>query len=134
MLLLDTHAWYWLIDGSPRLPESARRTVDRAAAHGEVLVSVMSTWEIAMLEAKARVAFDIACLDWIRQALASPLRLAPITPEVAVESTRLPEPFHRDPVDRLLTATARVDGLTLMTRDRRVLDYAAQGHVRALAC
>jgi PIN domain nuclease of toxin-antitoxin system len=71
---------------------------------------VISAWEMAMLESKARVSFDIPCLDWIRQALAPPLRLVPITPEVAVESTRLPEPFHRDPVDRLLTATARVEG------------------------
>lgn len=134
MLLLDTHAWYWLIDGSPLLPDGVRQTIELAAARGELLVSVISAWEIAMLEAKARVAFDIGCLDWIRQALAPPIQLAPITPEVAVESTRLPEPFHRDPVDRLLTATARVDGLTLMTRDRRILKYAAQGHVRALAC
>lgn len=134
MLLLDTHAWYWLIDGSPRLPDRARRTIEGAAVRGELVVSVMSAWEIAMLEAKAHVAFDIGCLDWIRQALAPPIQLVPITPEIAVESTRLPEPFHRDPVDRLLTATARVDGLTLMIRDRRILDYAAQGQVRALAC
>jgi PIN domain nuclease of toxin-antitoxin system len=134
MLLLDTHAWYWLIDGSSRLPEEARRTIDRLASRGELLVSLISVWEIAMLESKARVAFDIPCLEWIRQALAPPLRLAPISPEIAVESTRLPEPFHRDPVDRLLTATARIDGLTLMTRDQRILDYAARGHVRALAC
>ena len=134
MLLLDTHAWYWLIDGNPRLPDGSRQTIDIAAARGELLVSVISVWEVAMLEAKARVAFDIGCLDWIRQALAPPIRLAPITPEIAVESTRLPEPFHRDSVDRLLIATARVDRLRLMTRDRRILDYAAQGHVRALAC
>ena len=133
-LLLDTHAWYWLVDGSPRLPDESRRTIDRAAARGELLVSVISAWEIAMLEAKARVAFDIGCLDWIRQALAPPIQLVPITPEIAFESTRLPEPFQRDPVDRLLTATARVDRLTLMTRDRRILEYAAQGHVRVLAC
>ena len=87
-----------------------------------------------MLETKARVVFDLPCLEWIRQALAPPLRLAPISPEITVESTRLPEPFHRDPVDRLLTATARVDGLTLMTRDQRILEYAALGHARALAC
>ena len=87
-----------------------------------------------MLESKARVAFDIPCLEWIRQALAPPLRLAPITPEIAVESTRLPKPFHRDPVARLLTATARVEGFTLLTRDQRILDYSAKGHVRALAC
>ena len=133
-MLLDTHIWYWLIDGSPRLSDRARRTIEDAATRGELIVSVMSVWEIAMLEAKGRVAFDIGCLDWIRQALAPPVRPAPITPEIAVESTRLPEPFHRDPVDRLLTATARVDGLTLLTRDRRILDYAAEGHVRAIAC
>jgi PIN domain nuclease of toxin-antitoxin system len=53
---------------------------------------------------------ELRALAWIRRALAPPLHLAAITPEVAVESTRLPEPCHRDPVDRLLTATARVEG------------------------
>jgi hypothetical protein len=59
MLLLDTHAWYWLVDGNPRLAEGTRRTIDRAAARGELLVSVISAWEMVTLESKARVAFDI---------------------------------------------------------------------------
>jgi PIN domain nuclease of toxin-antitoxin system len=59
---------------------------------------------------------------------------APLTPEIAVESSRLPGPFHNDPIDRILAATARIEGLILVTRDRAILDYARHGHVRARPC
>ena len=132
VLLLDTHVWFWLVDGSPRLPEAALAAIDGAAARGELLVSVVSVWEISMLEAKGRVRFDTTCLAWVEQALAPPVRLAPLTPEIAVESTRLPGSFHPNPADRLLTATARVEGAFLMTRDRRIVAYAREGHVRTV--
>jgi PIN domain nuclease of toxin-antitoxin system len=57
----------------------------------------------------------------------------PLSPSIAVESCELPEMFHRDPVDRLIVATARVANATLMTRDRQILDYAARGHLTAIA-
>ena len=57
---------------------------------------------------------------------------ADLTPAVAIESARLPEFGHRDPVDQILVATARVTGATLVTRDRRILDYAAKGYLRVL--
>jgi PIN domain nuclease of toxin-antitoxin system len=56
-----------------------------------------------------------------------------LLPQVAVEAAPLPETFHRDPADRLIVATARVANATLMTRDRRILDYAARGHLAAVA-
>jgi hypothetical protein len=79
-------------------------------------------WHVGALgigDSHARVEgpwFDLPCLDGSGRLSRLSLRLAPILPAIAVESTRLPWPFHRDPVDRLLTAAARVDGLTLPTR------------------
>lgn len=133
-MLLDTHVWRWVIEGTPDLAHATLRRIDQSAGRGELFVSVISAWEIAMLEAKGRVAFDIPCLEWVREALAAPIRLAWLSPEIAVESTRLPPPMQRDPADRILIATARLEGLSVLTRDRRILDYAANGHVRALAC
>jgi predicted nucleic acid-binding protein len=114
--------------GQRKAHDRSRRRARRTPGFGHVRVGDRD----ARGEGTRGLRYRLLGLD--PASLGPPLRLAPITPEVAVESTRLPEPFHHDPVDRLLTATARVDGLTLMTRDRRILDYAAQGHVRALAC
>ena len=60
--------------------------------------------------------------------------MAPLTPEIPVECNGLPGRFHHDPADRIITATARVEGLTVVTRDPQILDYAAEGYVGALAC
>ena len=70
----------------------------------------------------------------MRQALAPPISVADLTPEIAVECHHLPGCPHNDPADRILVATARQERMTLVTRDRAILDYAARGHVRALAC
>lgn len=71
---------------------------------------------------------------WVEEALSRPgVRSVDITPRIAIESASLPEPFHADPADRMLVATARLNGLTLLTADRRILDYAVTGHVRTKA-
>jgi PIN domain nuclease of toxin-antitoxin system len=59
--------------------------------------------------------------------------IEPLSPQVAIESCKLPDAFHSDPADRLIVATARVTGAALMTRDRLILDYAARGHLKAIA-
>ena len=95
----------------------------------------MSIWEVGLLDAKGRISLNLPCLDWVRTALArSGALTVGLSPEIAVESHRLPGRLHNDPVDRILAATARTEALTLLTRDRALLDYAAQGHLRALAC
>jgi hypothetical protein len=72
--------------------------------------------------------------NWIGQAVSAPgLSIQPLLPQIAVEAYSLPEAFHRDPADRLIVATARVANATLMTRDRQILDYAARGHLTAIA-
>jgi PIN domain nuclease of toxin-antitoxin system len=72
--------------------------------------------------------------QWIAEAVSAPgLSIEPLLPQIAVETCSLPEAFHRDPVDRMIVATARVANATLMTRDRQILDYAARGHLTAIA-
>jgi PIN domain nuclease of toxin-antitoxin system len=75
------------------------------------------------------------CLTWVKTALdRSGALTVPLTSEIAVSCHRLPGRLHDDPIDRILVATARIESLTLITRDRAILDYAAQVHVRALPC
>ncbi len=77
-----------------------------------------------MLEAKGRIRLSKDCLAWVQEALSAPgTSLVPLTPEIAVESSRLPGKFHGDPADRILVATARLLGATLLTRDERILAY-----------
>lgn len=86
-----------------------------------------------MLEAKGRLTLQLPVVEWVHQALRLPgLTLIPLTPEIAVDSTRLPGHFHGDPADRIIVATARQTGATVMTADRQILDYGARGLVRAL--
>lgn len=78
-----------------------------------------------MLETKGRLKFDRDGLEWVRAALGLPgIALAPLSPEIAVASTRLPGDFRGDPADRILVATARFFGARLVTRDKAILRYA----------
>ncbi len=61
------------------------------------------------------------------------IELIPLTPEIAVENSQLPDEFHGDPADRLLIATARICGMTLLTRDEKILDYAKKELLQAIA-
>lgn len=133
MIVLDTHAWIWVVAGDRTLSGEARSAIETAAAAGAVLVPAIVVWELAMLEARGRITLAKPCPEWVDDALAAPgFALAPLSPDVAVESVRLPQPFHDDPADRLIVATARVAGAALVTRDRRILDYGARGHLRVI--
>ncbi|HEX7971914.1 MAG TPA: type II toxin-antitoxin system VapC family toxin [Thiobacillus sp.] len=132
-LVLDTHVWLWLESDPERLDETARSRIEQAARLGGLWVSVMSVWEIGMLVAKDRIRLSMPVDEWVRQASLTPgMQMLGIIPEIALESTRLPDAPHGDPVDRLLMASARVHNLTLVTADEKILDYSAQGHLKAL--
>jgi PIN domain nuclease of toxin-antitoxin system len=132
-LVLDTHVWIWLLAGSEELSTGCRGRIEEAARSQQVLVSAVSAWEVGMLEAKRRVRLGKDCLEWVLEALSRPgIHLAPLSPEIAVGSTRLPGSFVGDPADRIIVATARTHGAILVTRDGAMLDYAAGGHVTAL--
>lgn len=86
-----------------------------------------------MLDAKGRIRLAKDCLAWVREALGAPgVSLVPLTPEIAVESSRLPGEFHGDPADRILVATARLLGAALLTRDERILAYGKRKHVSVM--
>ena len=132
-ILLDTHVWVWLMLGDKRLGKSNRRMLEEAAPHKRLHVSVISVWEIARLEAKGRLNLEADCEGWARAALAAPgIALAELTPRIAISCTRLPGVFHGDPADRMLIATARESGATLLTADEAILKYSREGHVTAV--
>jgi PIN domain nuclease of toxin-antitoxin system len=134
VIVLDTHVWLWMVDGErSQLTAQAIQEIDDASRRGDIVVSAISVWEVAMLEAKGRISLSRPVDDWVRSALRAPgSRLLPLSPEIAIESTRLPGSAHGDPADRILIASARVTGGQLATRDRVILDYAEGGHVAAL--
>ncbi|HEY0972605.1 MAG TPA: type II toxin-antitoxin system VapC family toxin [Gemmatimonadales bacterium] len=134
LLLLDTHIWIWAVEGMHgRMAAAALVEAEAARDAGRLLVSAISVWEVAMLESRGWVAFDLPVTEWIHTALRrSGARLLPLEPEIAVESTRLPGSPQADPADRILMASARVTGARLVTCDARTLDYASGGHVSVL--
>lgn len=133
-LLLDTHVWIWLMaDDRHLLAPPARDEIEAVSRSGQLLLSAMSVWEVAMLEARDRVTLRWPVDQWIDELLRAPgARLLPLEPAMAVDSTRLPGAPHGDPTDRILMASARVTGARLVTCDRRILDYASAGHVPVL--
>ena len=133
-VLLDTHVWVWLMEGRAGVSAEAVQLMERAGEESFLRVSVISAWEVGMLEARGRLRFDIPCEKWVETAFGLPgLSLMPLTPSICVRSSRLPGIFHGDPADRLIVATARELGAVLLTRDEPILQYAALGHLRALA-
>lgn len=132
--VLDTHVWIWLVNGGPeRLLGSAADAIRRASAESALAVSEVSVWEVAMLESKGRLQLQMECLKWVSEATRrARLRIVPLSPEIAVASTRLPGELHGDPSDRIIAATARHEGAILITRDRALLAYAGQGYLRAI--
>jgi PIN domain nuclease of toxin-antitoxin system len=132
-VLLDTHVWLWFLDGDRRLGRRARTAIDRAAKGRGAAVSAITLWEVALLQAKRRIALREDVGEWLRQKLALPgIDLQPLSLDVCVESTRLPGDFHSDPADRFIVATARCLSVPLATADFRILDYAQGGHVAVL--
>lgn len=118
-LLLDTHIWLWSQLEPERLAPPVRDALD--ASDNGLWLSPISVWEALMLVERGRLRVGGDAGAWIdRMTRASPLREAPFSTEVAVESTRLDLP-HRDPADRFLAATAKVHQLVLVTADERLL-------------
>lgn len=133
-LLLDTHIWLWYAEGIPDLlVPGVVAGIEEARKQRRLHISVISVWEIGLLVARNRIALSMPLPEWVEQAAALPgLGVRVLTAEVALESTSLPGDLHADPVDRFLIAEARVAGLTLVTADRKIIDYGRAGQVRVL--
>ena len=123
MILLDTHIWIWWVHEDSRLPQHHARFIESHIADG-LGVSVVSCWETAKLVERGRLELPKPTGVRVKEALAYPgVRLVGLTPEIAVEATQLPQPFHRDPADQFLVATARLLKAGLLTLDGLILNY-----------
>ena len=118
-LLLDTHIWLWTRGQRARLSSAVLQAIENP--ENELWLSPLSLWELSYLVDKGRVVLDRGFEDWVAAAMSTiPLREAPVTYEVVLETRRVQLP-HRDPADRFLVATARVFDLALVTADERLL-------------
>jgi PIN domain nuclease of toxin-antitoxin system len=132
-LLLDTHTLIWMVEDHPRLGAETATMLNRAARGDRIAVSAITPWEIALLAGKKRIDLHRDVLEWLNAALSLPgVRLVPLEPEIAVASSRLPFEMHPDPADRILVATARHIGATLVTADEMLLELARRKHFRAV--
>lgn len=133
-MLLDTHAFFWLVMGQP-LKMPGRGRIAEALGEARLLVSAVTAWELGNLARVGRLSLRLSPTTWFDEALLrSGVTAIDLSPSVAFAAAELPHWDHRDPADRLLVATARILGVPLATRDRMILAYAAAGHVRAVAC
>jgi len=127
VILLDTHIWVWWVSQPDRL-QPAHRELLAVGADRSFGVSIISCWEVAKLVEYGRLKLDRSIGLWLESAVAEPgVSLLPLNPQIVVESTQLPQPFHRDPADQLLVATARVLQCPFMTEDSKI---AAYPHIR----
>ena len=120
-LVLDTHVLLWWFSDSRRLSRGQLRALSKVDADNPVHVSDISLWEIATLASLGRIRLKMPLREWLDQALEPPwVELHAISPAVAAEVAGLPESFHRDPADRIIVATARVLGASLLSLDDEI--------------
>ena len=128
--LLDTHAWIWWNMAPAKLSRNARAAIENTDRYSEMLLSVISTWEFCKLLEKGRIGISCDPEEWMAEALQMPkLRLVSLIPSIAYRSTILPQPFHDDPADQIIVATARDENATIITKDQLIRDYP---HVRTV--
>ncbi len=134
-LLLDTCAIIWIATNEPIRPEAKSAIEAAVSGDDKVRVSPISAWELGLLSARGRMPTTMPPSALFRDlAMADGVRVEALSPEILIASSFLPGTLHRDPADRILIATARAQGLAIVTRDRIILDYSAQGHVQAIPC
>jgi len=119
VILLDTHVVAWAADDPKRLSRDAASAIRRARRGEGLAVSAITLWELAQLVARGRVQV-FGSVETSVRALIEDMTVIPITPEIAALVTQFPDDYPRDPVDRLIGATARAEGMTLVTRDERI--------------
>lgn len=130
MIILDTHIWVWWVHGDERIT-STQTEIIKANETDIIGVSAISIWEVAKLVEYNRLELPCPLYEWFHEALSYPgIRLIGLTPEIAIESTKLPGEFHRDPADQIIVATARLYDSPLITSDGKILKYP---HVNPVA-
>ena len=129
MIVLDTHALIWWVNEDEQLTPTAKTTIEETlAANGQVLVSAISAWELAMLVQRGRIALAMDMDEWLRAVESiEGVSIVPITAQIAAQSVNLPGEFHKDPADRMIVALARELNAPVITADDKIHRYP---HVR----
>ena len=131
MIVLDTHILIWWATGDlTKLSPNAISAINQELAGGEIIISSITAWEIAMLIAKERIVISMDLDEWLSTiALIEAVKFFAVDNDIAVKSASLPSEFHKDPADRMIVATARKLGCGLVTADEKILNYQ---HVKSI--
>jgi PIN domain nuclease of toxin-antitoxin system len=130
VIVLDTHTLVWWVSGDPLLSKRARTAIEREQPDGDIIVSGISAWEIAMLVERGKLVLSMDVGSWLSTvAQIDAVRFLPVEVEVATKSVDLPGDFHKDPADRMIVATARKLAVPLVTKDDKIRAYA---HVKTI--
>lgn len=134
-LLLDTCAAIWLMDNE-YMTDAAVGAIDVCFDSGKpIYVSPITAWEVGTLSRKRRFKSSLPPQRWFERLLSTDgIHLCELSVGILLESSFLPGRIHKDPADRIVAATAREYGFTVMTRDRALLDYGAQGYLSVIEC
>jgi len=117
VILLDTHVLLWMALEPQRLSKAAAAAIQRARKEGSICIADISLWEIALLAHRKRITIP-GTIDAFLYEISLPLEIKPITPAIAAMSASLPDHYPQDPADRLIGATSKVEGLSLVTADK----------------
>jgi len=130
MIVLDTHVWVWFVSNPEMLSRKARASVDQAMQEKGILISSISAWEVALLNANNRLQLTMDVADWITKSESLPfIRFVPVDNSIAIKSVNLMQPLHNDPADRIIIATALKAGVPVVTKDKKILNYP---HVKTI--
>jgi PIN domain nuclease of toxin-antitoxin system len=119
MILLDTHIAIWLAAEPNRLSKRAKDAIRAAHIQGGLAIAAITLFELAWLAENGRVETTLSVESFVRLC-ASKMTVLPITPEIAARAVSFPDPYPKDPQDRLIGATALVEGIQLITHDKQI--------------
>jgi PIN domain nuclease of toxin-antitoxin system len=130
VIVLDTHALVWWVSADPTLSKKAKAAIERELVGGEIIISSISAWEIAMLVEREKLVLSMDVSSWLDTISAiEAVRFMPVDVEIATKSVDLPGEFHKDPANRMIVATARKLAVPLVTKDEKIRAYA---HVKTI--
>jgi len=119
MILLDTHILVWMSLDPGRLSKKASAAIQDARGSGGIHISDITLWEIALLARRGRLAIT-GTLDSFVHEICAPVVMKPVTAAIACMAVQFPEGYPKDPADRLIGATSRVEMLPLVTADEQL--------------